>query len=144
MSPSGEWIHNAGCWLPWRTAESDFFWLGVGGTVEAQGFTVLISIPNDSYSHLDLRSLPLKDSEVPDLFCTGNSFSIIMNLRDIYWVLTVSQPLCQGLYRDIPFNRRNENVSEKWYAVHTFPRWIILNAQGTVSIKELQMELKVG
>lgn len=47
-----------------------FFVLGVGGTDEAQGFTVLISIPNDSYSQLYLRSLPLKDSEVPDLMTT--------------------------------------------------------------------------
>ena len=61
---------------------------GVGGTDEAQGLTVLISIPNDSYSHLYLRSLPLKDSEVPDLMTTyimpRTSFSIIMNLRNIY------------------------------------------------------------
>ena len=39
---------------------------GGGGVGGVQGFTVLTSIPNDSYSHWYSRSLPLKNSEVPD------------------------------------------------------------------------------
>lgn len=42
--------------------KSDFVHMCVCG---AQEFTVLISAPDNSYSHLYLRSLPLKDSDVP-------------------------------------------------------------------------------